>query len=220
VFLSPKYGPRVRLGTILTDAELEPDPLYNGPPLCNKCMKCVKLCPGGAIPLHKEKPPIRIQIDDKAIEWGDTHMGRCTLTHHGFNWESSPFLKKDLPGFKLDVRNSNMSEEAAYKITYPVGKAGWQGSLEFPENGVVNYYKQILEHVGYFAICGARGCIRGCMESLEKRKAIKQSKFPTPVFPDKPWELQDPEKDKTGGVAEGKFPDLFTVPDKTAGNWK
>lgn len=218
VFIHPKFGPRVRIGTILTDAELEPDPLYEGK-LCNRCMRCAKYCPGGAIPKPGERETIKIKIEDKEIEWADVHMGRCTLTHHGMNWEASPFLKKDLPGFKLDVRESGLSEEAAYKMTYSIGRAGWQESREFGGDGVVNYYKQILDHVGYFAICGAKGCIRGCMENLEKRGLIEQDSFPTPVFPEKPWELSDPSEDETGGVAEGKFPEEFTVPDAKAGRW-
>ena len=44
--LSPKYGPRERIISIITSAELEPDPLYDGPPLCDICMMCAKNCIG------------------------------------------------------------------------------------------------------------------------------------------------------------------------------
>lgn len=219
VFLTKKFGPRVRLGTILTDAELEPDPLLEPGSLCNRCMRCVKDCPGGAIPKPGEREPIRVRIEDKTYEWGDVHMGRCTLTHHGLNYEASPFLKKDVPGFSLNVRQTNMSEEAAYKLTQPIAAAKWRPTLEFPENAVVNYYKQITSHTGYFAICGAKGCIRACMDSMEKKKSIDQNKFKTPVFPRKQWKLTPPEEDDCGGVAEGKFPDLFNDPDPSPGEW-
>ena len=42
VFLTPQFGPRQRFAFILTDAPLEADPLYDGEPLCDRCMRCVK----------------------------------------------------------------------------------------------------------------------------------------------------------------------------------
>lgn len=219
VFLHPTFGPRVRLGTILTDAELEPDPLVKPGTLCNRCMGCVKDCPGGAIPRPKERPTIKIRIEDQDYEWGDVQMGRCTLTHHGLNWEASPFLKKDFPGLRLNVRDSALSEEAAYKLTYPNATAAWPHSPEFPSSSTQPYYNQIMNHCGYFAICGAKGCIRACMASLEKRKAIGQHAFPTAVFPRPMWKLDPPETAVTGGIAEGKFPALFNDPDPEAGTW-
>lgn len=219
VFIHRKYGPRVRLGTILTDLELEPDPLLEPRTFCNECMRCVKDCPGGAIPRKGEKDPIRIRIDDKTYEWGDVQMGRCTLTHHGLNQEISPFLKKDVPGWNLDVRATTMSEESAYKMTYPAAQAKWPASPEFPTDSVMAYYNQIKSHVDYFAVCGARGCIRSCMATLEKRKVIEQHNFAVPVYPRGIWKLPTPAEDSAGGIAEGKFPREYNDPDPAPGAW-
>ncbi|NQU43753.1 (4Fe-4S)-binding protein, partial [bacterium] len=49
VFLTPEFGPRQRFAFIMTDAPLEPDPIYDGRPLCDRCMSCVTDCPGKAI---------------------------------------------------------------------------------------------------------------------------------------------------------------------------
>lgn len=70
VFLHKKYGPRVRIGTILTDAELEPDPLMEPGTLCDQCMRCAADCPG-AIPHKKDARLISIQIEDKTYQWDD-----------------------------------------------------------------------------------------------------------------------------------------------------
>ena len=156
----------------------------------------------------------------EGTHWGDVHMGRCTLTHHGLNWEASPFLKKDVPGFNLDVRHSNLSEEAAYKLTYPLAQAKWRKTLEFPADTVMTFYNQIISQTGYFAVCGAKGCIRSCMVNLEKRKSIDQRAFPTAVFPRPAWKLSHLDTDTCGGVPEGKFPELFNHPDTQAGCWK
>jgi len=48
LFLSPKYGPRVLLAAIVTDAELEPDPPFNGK-LCDLCEDCLKMCPADSL---------------------------------------------------------------------------------------------------------------------------------------------------------------------------
>lgn len=45
--VSPEYGPRIRLVTVLTNASIEPDsPLRNR---CGDCTKCQDHCPAGAI---------------------------------------------------------------------------------------------------------------------------------------------------------------------------
>jgi ferredoxin len=218
VFLTPQFGPRVRIGTILTDAELEPDPLVKPGALCDRCLRCAKDCPG-AIPRPGERPPIRIRIEDQTYEWADVHMGRCTLTHHGMNPEVSPFLKESFPGLDLDVRRSALSEEAAYRLCYPMSAAEWTPSPEFPDRRVTPFYHQIREHTRYFALCGARGCIRACMDAMERRGAIGQARFATPVAPRPAWQLPPPSADATGGIAEGRFAAEFNDPDPSPGAW-
>ena len=48
MILTPEYGPRVRFGSVLSAAELPPDPLMEDP-LCIRCMRCVHLCPSTAL---------------------------------------------------------------------------------------------------------------------------------------------------------------------------
>ncbi|MBU2509955.1 4Fe-4S binding protein [bacterium] len=47
--VTPQFGPRIYFNTILTDAELEPDPKLDFDPCGDGCNKCVKACPNGAI---------------------------------------------------------------------------------------------------------------------------------------------------------------------------
>ena len=220
VFIHPVFGPRVRIGTILTDAVLEPDPLIKPGTLCKRCMRCVPDCPGNAIPA-KNGPTIKIHIDGQEYEWGDVNMGRCTATHHGINYVASPFLKRYFPGFNLDITKTTMSEELSYKIAYTLGLGNWaRTSPEFPSVMINPYIKQIGTHCGYLAVCGAKGCIRACMEFQEKTHNIKQDSFRTPVFPGKKWELQPPEMDKTGGIVEKKdLTELYQDPAKNPGEW-
>lgn len=219
VFITKKWGPRVRIGNILTDAVLDPDPLIKPGTLCNRCMRCVKDCPGNAIPKPGDRAPITIKIDDQEYQWGDVLMGRCTLTHHGLNREASPFMAKDLPTVDLNVRESKASEELAYRMAYTMATGTWVGSEEYPHGHIVDFYHQILSHIGYFAVCGAKGCIRGCMDTLEKGKRIEQSHFQTPVWPREQWKLPDACHDCSKGIAEGESAALFHTPDPNAGKW-
>jgi len=222
VFIHPVYGPRVRLGTILTDAVLEPDPLVAPKTLCKRCMKCVPDCPGAAIPKTGEKPTIKINIAGQEYEWGDVHMGRCTATHHGVNWRASPFMKRYFPGFDFDVTKTNISESLAYRLGYTVSGAQWgRQDGEFPLKHLNPFCSQVMQHTGYFAVCGAKGCIRACMEFQEKAKIIEQNTFNTPVFTGPKWELPPPSEDKTGGIVEKEvYRELFQDPDLDAGQWK
>lgn len=68
LLVNPKYGPRIRLATVLTDALLKIDrPIKNR---CGKCTLCRDACPAGAIKGVKTKQYYRNRSE--AI-----HLGRC-----------------------------------------------------------------------------------------------------------------------------------------------
>jgi len=186
VFLSPQFGPRQRLGMILTDAQLEPDPLFDGQ-VCDRCMACVSACPG-AIPHQSEGKVVRIELAGRTIEWADVDMGICTATHHGMNKEVSPFLARDFPCLRLDLREQALSEEEAYKLTHPLAQSSWRRTEEFPTGAVIDYYRMLTSSVGYFALCGAVGCIRTCMDHLERAGRIGQT-FHQPFRRRRMWRL-------------------------------
>jgi epoxyqueuosine reductase len=48
LLVSPAFGPCLRLGSILTSADLRPDAVLDDR-ACTACMECVKNCPAGAI---------------------------------------------------------------------------------------------------------------------------------------------------------------------------
>lgn len=171
VFLTPEFGPRQRFGMVLTDAPLDPDPLFEGK-ICDRCFRCVTDCPARAI--SKDKA-IKIKIEGKEIEWGELDLGKCKLTHFGLIRKISPFLIKDLPGLNLDISKQNMTWKEAHDL-------GWSLAP------MIRYISLIAYTYGqYWPICGARGCIRACMDHLEKTGKIP--KFNTPFRMRKPWVL-------------------------------
>ena len=80
MFLTPEFGPRLRIGVILTELELEPDPIYNGPKLCNKCKACVRECPGNAISGEKT---VKVTLAGHEVEWGELDCDACDIAFRG-----------------------------------------------------------------------------------------------------------------------------------------
>ena len=49
LLIGSEFGPRLRLGVCLTEAELEPTPASNVTFNCERCRKCIEICPAKAI---------------------------------------------------------------------------------------------------------------------------------------------------------------------------
>lgn len=85
--LTPQFGPRNRFSSILTTAELEPDPIYNGPRLCNaeKCRICTSVCPTGALSKYGEKEPRQVvyKDSDKVYQYCHINVNRCVIACGG-----------------------------------------------------------------------------------------------------------------------------------------
>ena len=123
--------------SILTDVELEPDPMIEPGTLCIRCGKCVSECPGNAVPPIKEENAIHINVGGKDISWGDVKMGRCTLTHHGQNNRISPFHKEAFPNMAFDVENSDMTEEEAKDLAIRAVRSAMRRDAGSGENIMV-----------------------------------------------------------------------------------
>ncbi len=159
MFLSSQFGPRNRVGIVLTDVKLEPDPIYDGPQLCNKCMACVKACPGNCI--TKEKT-VKVNLAGKEVEWSDLDMVKCDDTFKG--------------GVRLD--HEIPENERYVKTDKSFGRGSWTPFNEKPRN---------LYNTGQ-AVCGAAGCTRACMISLESRGVLK-NKFKDKFRRRKQWKV-------------------------------
>jgi epoxyqueuosine reductase len=142
VFLTPQFGPRQRLGVVITEAELEADPLYAGPKLCNKCMSCVKECPGQAIPKDKA---VQVTLAGTPVEWGDIDCKKCDIAFRG--------------GKVVDGTEDTYMEDL-------YGRHIGRGEIT-----PFKYKPRNLYNSGQ-AICGGRGCVRACMISMEKRGVV------------------------------------------------
>jgi len=143
MFLSPEFGPRQRLAAIITDAPLDPDPLYEGPRLCDRCMACVNACTVHAI--LKDKT-VKVTVAGRVLEWAAIDHRKCGDGFCGGAKEANPFI---------------VTEEDEKRFTSP-GMYMRDYNYKLPSMYV---YARALE--------GAAGCIRACMVHLEQQGKIK-----------------------------------------------
>ncbi len=174
MFLTPEFGPRQRVGIIITEAELEPDPIMEPGTLCDQCMACAAQCPGQAIPKDKS---VKVNLGGYDVEWADVDMVRCDICFRGaevkLDDDGRPdFTAKPVHGYRT--------------------KPGWWNPFR--------KQKKKLYNTGQ-AICGARGCTRACMIAMEKRNGVKNT-FDQPFRRRKPWRVdweKVDEAEKTKG---------------------
>ena len=170
MFLTPEFGPLQRVAFLFTDAPLEPDPLYSGPPICRRCMACVRECPGQC--LSKDKS-ITVHVGGKKCEWGVLDEWKCYAfyTHGGRKF--NPFVPREVwdANEKGDL---NLLEGKCAASEAEILKV--YGALE----------KYFPSWVGYnMAKCG--GCIRACVSMLEKKGGCMEGRFHRPLRTGKPW---------------------------------
>ena len=67
ILITPKYGPWVRLGSIVTDAEFVYDESFERD-LCGECEKCIKACPTGALTPYRVDYT-RCLVNPASEEW-------------------------------------------------------------------------------------------------------------------------------------------------------
>jgi epoxyqueuosine reductase QueG len=155
VFLSPELGPRQRIFGVLTDAELEPTPLFRGK-VCDGCLACVKQCEANAIARERTQ---KVRIEDMEYSHAELDCPACGVVHRGDDPRFSPF---------------------------------WNGSEKEGERP--SYSRFLQDRFRHLSVCVGRGCLRACLDHLEKTRRIERS-FHAPLSEGPRWKLnQAPSK--------------------------
>ena len=79
IFLSPELGSRQRFHMIITDLELDPTPIFEGS-VCDRCGRCAKACPLGAISADKTHT---VSICGKDMTVADINYSICRTCKNG-----------------------------------------------------------------------------------------------------------------------------------------
>ena len=79
IFLSPKFGSRQRFHMIITDAEIEETPLFDGK-ICDGCGKCADICPLGAVDVNNT---VEINVCGKKMQVASINYDLCRSCKNG-----------------------------------------------------------------------------------------------------------------------------------------
>lgn len=108
LLLTPQFGVRQRLASVITNAPLQADPLYSGRDLCDQCEACLKACPVGAF--HKTDQH-SVRIGDRAFTYAKVDKWRCAWVEQlGMVGEGGPKYE----GYTTDVPPANPVTREAY----------------------------------------------------------------------------------------------------------
>lgn len=79
--ITPEYGARNRFVSIITEAELTPTPLYNGPKICDMCGECIRKCPTNAYRAEVNGTK-NVVVEGKNHIFCNKNLWRCAWGEH------------------------------------------------------------------------------------------------------------------------------------------
>ena len=92
--MRPDTGPRVRWGTLITDKEIEPNPLPDISGVCTNCKWCVQVCPMQAI---SEDQGVELSIGGKVFRYAVLNKMRCRCGVSGFTRSTAGRTDLEIP---------------------------------------------------------------------------------------------------------------------------
>jgi ferredoxin len=95
MLLTPQFGPRQRIGVLMTEAELDPDPIIEPGTICDKCMMCVSECPTQALPTDKS---VKVNLAGHDVEWSDIDLEKCSIGFRGGEFVEEGETGEYMPG--------------------------------------------------------------------------------------------------------------------------
>jgi epoxyqueuosine reductase QueG len=96
IVMTPDYGPRIRIVSVITRADIEPDPMQKEIEMCNpeKCGICIKVCPTQAISPTRSKT---VKMGDREFTYGWVDFPRCMIGTQGLTTKTLGFKDFDFP---------------------------------------------------------------------------------------------------------------------------
>ncbi len=133
LLITPQFGTRQKLTTIITNAPLEPDPLCEEQ-LCDRCLQCASACPTAAIPVDPEAKTA-ITIREKPAEYAKIVGWRC-------RWGCSGMLQS--AGGYTDISMPDEEPSAEELLRYKAQMDPWQVRLKATSGGLLPYCGRCL----------------------------------------------------------------------------
>jgi epoxyqueuosine reductase len=120
LLMTPDYGPRNRIVSVITRAELEPDPVIPTPKACNPktCGICIKVCPTHAITAANTKSCSIGGVDYTYtnLNWNACQMGTEGLTKANRALNDYPLPDHEITKEDLDDARQKMDPRQKYEM--------------------------------------------------------------------------------------------------------
>ncbi|MBQ8974961.1 MAG: epoxyqueuosine reductase [Oscillospiraceae bacterium] len=161
--LTPQFGPGQRFFFLLTDAELEPDPIMSES-VCDGCGMCLRECPGRALC----RTPDDVHIPDVTdIRRFSLDSVKCAMVHGG---AVSDYAPEDVRSFALNVIGGTSDTLADGSSRPPDGElmAYTRGKIPYASNAMELFHSPA-------GLCGGKGCMRACIAHLESRGRLRRT---------------------------------------------
>jgi epoxyqueuosine reductase len=136
LLITPQFGTRQKLTTIITNAPLEPDPICQGP-LCDpeQCgFQCARACPTAAIP-GTLRAKTTLTMEGNPVEYAKLVGWRC-------RWGCSGMLKAT--GGYTDIAMPDKEPTAEDLLRYKAQTDPWQTRLKATSGGLLPYCGRCL----------------------------------------------------------------------------
>jgi len=175
--MTPEYGSRVYLSSVITDAELEPDrPLEENP--CDRCNICLKACPGVFM---SRTESVSFTLGGRVIAHAKKGMhARCAISCGGFTglsrdrrwstWAPAHYAIPEDDGELLRLLAHLAGEHGRRTSEHPELSSFIRLSMDVPG------YDQpgVLARNRHDTITTCGNCAIVCLETLQQRaKALK-----------------------------------------------
>ena len=133
LLITPQFGTRQKLTTIITNASLVSDPVCEER-LCNHCFQCARACPTSAIPVDPQEKTT-VTIRGKALEYAKIVGWRC-------RWGCSGMLRR--AGGYTDIEMPDEEPTAEELLRYKARVDPWQVRLKASSGGLLPYCGRCL----------------------------------------------------------------------------
>lgn len=164
VLLTREFGPAQRLYFVVTEAELEQDPIVTG--ICDHCMECVKHCPAKALNYESDGD---IEVPGvTTIHRSSIDVLKCRIAHVGGGF--SPFASDEVRRYAQNVADgtSEVTADGSLRPTNDELQANVIDKVPYAVSARKNFLAPA-------ALCGD-GCVRACLAHLDK-KGVLTRKF-------------------------------------------